>query len=177
VSAIELPERLEGHGLVLRRLRADDAAACTRAFRDDPELGRLVGFDEDPDEAWVRGRIGRTYELVVADPETDAFLGMVLLHSYEEQHRRCEVAFWLIPGARRRGVGSRAVRLLVSWAMRELDLLRVELTTTSDNAPVHAFACSLGFTREGVLRKRDVERGRRVDVVVFGVLREEWQGD
>jgi ribosomal-protein-serine acetyltransferase len=61
--------------------------------------------------------------------------------------------------------------------MRELDLLRVELTTTADNAPVDAFARSLGFTREGVLRKRDVERGRRVDVVFYGVLREEWEGD
>ena len=99
---------------------------------------------------------------------------MVLLHSYEEQHRRCEVAFWLIPGARRRGVGSQAVRLLVSWAMRELDLLRVELTTTSDNTPVDALARSLGFTREGVLRKRNIERGERVDVVWFGLLREEW---
>jgi RimJ/RimL family protein N-acetyltransferase len=87
------------------------------------------------------------------------------------------VAFWLIPGARRRGVASEAVRLLVSWAIRELDLLRVELTTTADNAPVDAFARSLGFTREGVLRKRNVERGRRVDVVFYGVLREEWQGD
>jgi RimJ/RimL family protein N-acetyltransferase len=122
VTPIELPERLGGDGLVLRRLRDEDAAACTGAFLDDPELGRLLGFEEDPDEGWVRGHIGRTYELVVADPETDAFLGMVLLHSYDEQHRRCEVAFWLIPGARRRGIGSQAVRLLVSWAMRELDL-------------------------------------------------------
>jgi hypothetical protein len=46
------------------------------------------------------------------------------------------------------------VRLLVSWAMREL------------------VCCA-----SSVLRKRDVERGRRVDVVFYGVLREEWQGD
>jgi RimJ/RimL family protein N-acetyltransferase len=39
---------------------------------------------------------------------------------------------------------------------------------------VAALARRLGFTREGVLRKRNVERGRRVDVVWFGVLREEW---
>ena len=32
----------------------------------------------------------------------------------------------------------------------------------------------LGFRQEGVLRKRNVERGRRVDIVWFGVLREEW---
>jgi hypothetical protein len=139
VSAIELPERLEGDGLVLRRLRAEDAAACTRAFREDPELGRLLGFEEDPDEAWARGRIGRTYELVVADPETDAFLGMVLLHSYEcggaaSGHSPC---------------GCSSPGRCASW-----------------------ICCA-----SSVLRKRDVERGRRVDVVFYGVLREEWQGD
>ena len=61
MTTIDLPARLEGDGIVLRRLRTEDAAACTGAFRDDPELGRLLGFEEDPDEAWVRGHIGRTY--------------------------------------------------------------------------------------------------------------------
>jgi RimJ/RimL family protein N-acetyltransferase len=174
VTPIELPQRLSEGGVVLRRLREDDAAAYAGAFRDDAELGRLLGTDEDPDEKSVRERLGRTSELAVADPETDAFWGTVILHSYDKRHRRCEVGFWLIPAARGRGVGSAAVLLIVSWAMRELDLLRVEMTTTPDNAGVDALAARLGFTREGVLRKRNVERGQRVDVVWYGVLREEW---
>jgi RimJ/RimL family protein N-acetyltransferase len=174
VSSVELPERLEGDGLVLRRLRAGDAAAYAAAFRDDPDLGRLLGVDEDPDEKSLRKRARRTRELAIGDPQTDAFWGTVLLHSFSDHHRRCEVGFWLIPAARGRGVGSAAVSLIVSWAMRELDLLRVEMTTTPDNAAVDALAARLGFTREGVLRKRNVERGQRVDVVWYGVLREEW---
>jgi RimJ/RimL family protein N-acetyltransferase len=146
------------------------------AFGDDPEMGRLLGFDEDPDEAWVRGRLDRTYERVIADPQSDAFLGMVLLHSYDERQRRCEAAFWLILRARGRGLGTAVVAQVVSWAFRELDVLRVEITTTVGNDAVHALAARLGFTREGVLRKRNIERGDRVDVVFYGVLREEWQG-
>jgi ribosomal-protein-alanine N-acetyltransferase len=49
------------------------------------------------------------------------------------------------------------------------------MTTTPDNAAVFGLARRLGFTQEGVLRKRNVERGERVDVVWFGVLREEWR--
>ena len=169
-----MPQRLSEGGVVLRRLREDDASAYAAAFRDDPDLGRLLGTDDDPDEASARERIGRTRELAVADPETDAFWGTVIPHSYDERHRRCEVGFWLIPAVRGRGLGSAAVSLIVSWAMRELDLLRVEMTTTPDNAGVDALAARLGFTREGVLRKRNVERGQRVDVVWYGVLREEW---
>jgi [ribosomal protein S5]-alanine N-acetyltransferase len=175
VTAVELPERLGGDGVVLRRLRAEDAAAYAAAFRDDPDLGRLLGVDEDPDEESVRRRIGRAGELAVADPDSDAFWGMVNVHSVRERNRRCEVGFWLVPGARRRGAGSAAVSLIVSWAMTELDLLRVEMTTTPDNIAVDALAGKLGFTREGVLRKRNIERGERIDVVFYGVLREEWQ--
>ena len=160
MSDVVLPDRVEGDGFVLRRLRADDAAPLVTAFRDDPELGRLLGFDEDPDEAWVRGRLGRAYELVIADPESDAFLGMVLLHSYDERHRRCEAAFWLILGARGRGLGTAVVTQVVAWAFRELDLLRVEITTTVGNDAVHALAARLGFTREGVAAQAQHRTGR-----------------
>jgi RimJ/RimL family protein N-acetyltransferase len=182
---IELPESLTDGEVVLRRLRAGDAEAYVAAFGADPDLGRLLGMEEDPDEAMVRERAARlpqraaegvVVELAVADATEDAFLGSVILHSFDWKHRRCEVGFWLVPAARRRGVGSRAVALAVTWALGELELLRVEMTTTPDNAAVFALARRLGFTHEGVLRLRNVERGVRVDVVWFGVLREEWAG-
>jgi RimJ/RimL family protein N-acetyltransferase len=172
---IELPASLKGDGVTLRRLRSGDAPAYAAAFQDDPELGRLIGTEADPDEAQVRARAtaDRRFELAITDAD-DAFAGMVLLHSLDERHRRCEVGFWLVPSARGRGLASGAVRLVVAWAFEQLDLLRVEMTTTPDNEAVFALAERLGFTREGVLRKRNLERGERVDVVWFGVLREEW---
>jgi RimJ/RimL family protein N-acetyltransferase len=180
---IELPESLTGEGVVLRRLRPDDGPVYVAAFSADPDLGRLLGMEEDPTEAAIRERAaslperaaeGRLVELAVSEPDDDAFLGTVILHSFDWPHRRCEVGFWLVPEARGRGVGSRAVALAVSWALGQLDLLRVEMTTTPDNEAIFALARRLGFTHEGVLRKRNVERGVRVDVVWFGVLREEW---
>jgi RimJ/RimL family protein N-acetyltransferase len=48
------------------------------------------------------------------------------------------------------------------------------MTTLPDNAGALALASALGFEREGVMRSRNFERGRRVDVVMLGVLRDEW---
>jgi RimJ/RimL family protein N-acetyltransferase len=62
----------------------------------------------------------------------------------------------------------------VSWVLRDLDLLRVEMTTTPENAAVPALARRLGFKQEGILRARNIERGQRVDIVWFGLLREDW---
>jgi RimJ/RimL family protein N-acetyltransferase len=180
MTAIELPDRLEGDGLVLRRLRAEDAAACTGSFRDDPELGRLVGFEEDPDEAWFResfdGEQGAGFTLAVTADGSDTLLGIVVVHHVEAPHGRAEIGFWLAGEARGVGLGRRAVTLLVDCLFDHPWLRRLELTTTPDNAGALALAESLGFTREGTLRRRTVERGRAVDIVWFGLLREEWAG-
>jgi RimJ/RimL family protein N-acetyltransferase len=66
------------------------------------------------------------------------------------------------------------VSLTVSWVFKNLDLLRVEMTTTLENPAVPALAKRLGFTHEGTLRARNIERERRVDILWFGLLREEW---
>ena len=61
--------------------------------------------------------------------------------------------------------------LLVDWAFEELELERIEITTTPDNAAARALANSLGFDEEGVMIGRNLERGRRVDVMLLARLR------
>lgn len=180
-----LPERLDDDVVMLRPMMLDDAPAYAGAFHEDPSLGRLLGVETDPDEASVRERIERhsargadtTFiQLAIADPVTDAFWGSVIVHSLSDHHRRAEVGFWVVPGERRRGVATHAVALVISWLFEVLALERVEMTTIPENHVVPGLAARLGFTQEGVLRSRDVERGRRVDIVWFGLLRREWRG-
>jgi ribosomal-protein-serine acetyltransferase len=139
--------------------------------------------ERDPDERTVFERVrgqaeraqeGKAVELAIADPVSDALSGSLILHSFDWPHQRAEIGFWVISSARGRGLGSRAVGLALDWAFRDLDLLRVEMTTTPDNSAVPALAQRLGFTREGTLRSRNIERGQRVDILWFGILREEW---
>jgi RimJ/RimL family protein N-acetyltransferase len=180
---ISLPAQLQDGVVALRPMRSDDAGPYAAAFREDRALGRLLGVEVDPDEAAVRKRIDQHpqhgedtqfVQLAIADPATEALWGEVIVHSLDDHNRRGEVGFWVAPAQRRRGVGSRAVALTLSWLFGELGLLRVEMTTTPENEAVPALARRLGFQQEGVLRSRNVERGRRVDILWFGLLREEW---
>jgi RimJ/RimL family protein N-acetyltransferase len=177
---IPLPDGLAREGIALRRMRARDAAPFARAFREDPALGAGVGFDADPTESWVRGFIARQSRLrargeylglTVTDDTGRPFLGHVMLHSLAVHHRRAEAGYWLVPAARGRGVGKAAVSLLVDWAFDALDLDRIEITTTPDNAGARALAAAIGFAQEGILMARNVERGRRVDIVMLARLR------
>jgi [ribosomal protein S5]-alanine N-acetyltransferase len=183
MASLALPREPTDGRVRLRRLEHCDVDAYVAAFVADPELGRLLGLESDPDEAVLRGRLermdaafesGRFVEVAIADGGSGEFLGSLTLHELDWKNRRGEVGFWIVPGARRRGVCESAVRLALRWMFDDLGFERVELTTTTDNAAVAALAPKLGFTREGTMRGRNLERGRRVDIVQFGLLRDDW---
>ncbi len=180
MTSLPVPEDLVRDGIALRRLRARDAGAFAAAFRDDPELGPAIGADDDPTEIGVRRFIARQpglrargefLGLAVTDLTQRPFLGQVMLHTVAWRHRRAEIGYWLVPAARGRGVGRAAVSLLVEWAFETLEMERIEITTTPENAAARALAQSLGFREEGVMISRNLERGRRVDVVMLAHLR------
>jgi RimJ/RimL family protein N-acetyltransferase len=180
MPAIPVPQGLERDGVVLRRLSARDARPFAQAFRDDPALGAAIGAEEDPTEAAVRRFIarqprlrarGQFLGLAVTDAGRRPFLGHVMLHTLDFHHQRAELGYWLVPAARGRGVGRTAVQLLSEWALERLDLHRLEITTAPGNAAARGLAEALGFAQEGVLRERNLERGRRVDVVIYARLR------
>jgi RimJ/RimL family protein N-acetyltransferase len=171
--------RVDGDGWYLRPDRADDAPDVARAFAEDPGLAVDWGIDETVDEELARRwwtahaeewAAGHGRHLAIVEPGTDAFLGGVNFHRIELAHKRAEVGFWLAPWARGRGVGSGAVAGACAWAFDTWQLRRIEMTTVPDNEGALALARKLGFTREGVLRSRNFERGAHVDLVMLSLL-------
>jgi RimJ/RimL family protein N-acetyltransferase len=182
---IEVPARIAGDRVLLRPLERRDVPAFAKAFEDDPELGPAWGVEADPDGEWLAERVerapsfaaeGRGVELAIADRGSDELLGTVILHSIDWRHERGEVGFWLAPAARGRGVATEGVGLFVNWAFSDVGLHRVEMITLPalpNFASVLALAKRLGFRQEGVMRERNLERGRRFDTMMLAVLRAE----
>lgn len=73
-----------------------------------------------------------------------------------------------------RGYGTEAVRTMLRYAFRELGLNRVELEVFAFNA--RALRCyeKTGFRREGVRRKALFRDGKYHDIILMGILREEF---
>ena len=166
--------------VLIRRLEPADAAPWAQAFRDDPELGASIGVERDPTEADAAAQIAEAARstqpesLAIADAATGEFRGVIGLYQRDVRHRRGEIGVWLVPSARSQCIASKALALFTTWAFDAFALDRVELTTTPDNIATRRLARKLGFQEEGVLRARNLERGRRVDVVMLAVLRGEW---
>lgn len=184
---IEIPAPIVGQRSVLRPLTARDVAPYAAAFAAEPALGDALGSETDPTEESLRDQpqrieagaaAGDYVELAIADPADDQLLGSVTLHSYDWRHERAEVGFWLAQEARGRGVATEAVGAAVDWTFAAQGLHRVEMVTAPGlvhEPNVIALAERLGFRREGLLRERNFERGRRLDVIMLAVLRDDWE--
>lgn len=107
--------------------------------------------------------------------EDDRLIGFVGLHSIEWNNRAAMLGIGIgEPEYRGKGYGADALQVILRYAFDELNLYRVGLEVISSNVAAIRSYERLGFQREGA-RRGAVERdGRRHDLLIMGILREEW---
>jgi RimJ/RimL family protein N-acetyltransferase len=102
-------------------------------------------------------------------------VGDIELHSRDR--RSCVTSFGVAIYDREyvgRGYGREAIGLLLDWAFLIQNYERVWLTTWHTNERALRCYRSLGFAEEGRQRRQIYVEGQYVDVVLMGLLRDEW---
>lgn len=167
-------------GLVrLRPWRSTDATAVFLACQD-PRIAQFVPIPQPYTMAIAEGYVafaaaatssGPDVHLAITNASDDAVLGAISRHGGDAH--RAWFGYWLAPGARGRGLATRALRLLVDWTLATTDVIRVELYTDPDNDASGRVALRAGFALEGVRRAWDIGRdGRPIDSVFYVRVRE-----
>jgi RimJ/RimL family protein N-acetyltransferase len=141
--------RLSDGRVLLRAMEPRDLSAI-EAGMHDPHVMRWIGPpDRSPqdvllqdDERWAQG----SPTLAICEPDGTC-VGKVWLSVSETHPATGSIGYWLLPVARGRGLATGAVRLLSSWAIRELGVTRVRLTTAPDNTRSQRVAERSGFRR------------------------------
>lgn len=113
----------------------------------------------------------------IKNKETNELIGTCQLHSINNVARSAELQIRLgNAGERGKGLGTQAVRLLLDFGFRDLNLRRIYLHVFSSNTrAIHVYE-KTGFVREGLLRQAVYLDGAYVDVVVMGLLKDEYLG-
>jgi RimJ/RimL family protein N-acetyltransferase len=78
-------------------------------------------------------------------------------------------------GARGKGYAKEALNLLVDYLFSGYPTERITAFTDSENIPAQRTMESIGFQREGTLRRSMFRDGRWCDVAIYALLREEWK--
>ena len=166
------------------RLPAPEHVGGLFALARDPEVTRWFSWgpyeDEDEPRRWVaeaaaRRERGEALELVI---ERDGVpLGVTSLMELSRRDRRAMVGTWLGRDHWGTGVNAEAKALILHLGFETIGLGRVGAYSEVRHARSQGALVKLGFRREGVLREWHRHHGRPHDVVVFGLLRDEWRSD
>lgn len=116
---------------------------------------------------------GAAQQCVVIRKEDHRIIGSCLLFRYEEGSARAELGYVLGRAHWGQGLMCEALSGLISFAFSDLALRRLEAEVNPENHASVKLLTRLGFTREGLLRKRWVAKGEAYDVEIFGLLKGE----
>jgi RimJ/RimL family protein N-acetyltransferase len=165
------------HAVVVLRRWARDDLDCVEEATQDPDIpkGTTVPATYTPGEGlawierqWSRHDEGTGLSQAIAEADSNEAVGAAVLMA--RKPGTVEIGYWLIPRARGRGFGSRAVGLLARWAVTEAQLARVEALVMPDNIASQRVLEKTGFQREGHLRSYLVFERQRADALMYSFL-------
>ncbi|MFJ2261625.1 GNAT family N-acetyltransferase [Streptomyces sp. NPDC087844] len=170
-----------GERVRLRGIEPDDWTALMRLAVDEERLGDLV---QPPRSA--EGHRARAKELAVAGPDSDCFTlavealdtgqlaGVVGSHHADARAGWFEYGISLGAEHRRKGYATEAAALLLRYMFAERRFHRCQARVFAHNEASLSLQRRLGFIEEGRLRDHVFFAGRHHDVVMMGVLAEEF---
>jgi [ribosomal protein S5]-alanine N-acetyltransferase len=106
--------------------------------------------------------------------EQPGMIGTISLHKFVDGSRRCEIGYALARPYWAQGYVGEALRAVLDYGFRELDLNRVEADIDPNNIASGRVLERLGFRKEGYMPERWIVRGEPADTVYYGLLRRYW---
>ena len=177
-----IDDHLRGECVRLSALAEGDVPEIARWFQDGAFMRLLDAVPARPKtEPELREWLERSrnndsgYLFAVRPLDGEQLLGYIELDGILWNMAVAWFSIALAPEQRNQGYGYDALRVALRFAFGELNLHRVQLTVFDYNKPAIAVYEKLGFRREGTFREFLQRDGRRYDMLLYGLLRAEWE--
>lgn len=182
-KAILPPPFLIGEKIYLRSLVEADAAGPYLDWFNDPEVCRgnshhVYPYQADSALDYIRHANSTRDHLIlaIASGDDDRHLGNIALQHIHPVYHSAE--FSIVIGDKAawgQGVGKEAGRLICDHGFRALNLHRIACGTFENNVAMQRLALFLGMKQEGTRRKAAYKEGVYLDILEFGVLKNEYE--
>jgi RimJ/RimL family protein N-acetyltransferase len=168
---------------MLRPYTAADLALVRQAATDRfiPSISSVPRtYTDDAGRAFIerqraRGAEGDGYSFVIApEAEPKTGIGSIGLWLQEIESGRASIGYWLIAGARGRGLAALALRSVVGFAFGTLSIPRLHLFVEPWNVASARTAEAAGFHREATLRGWERIEDEQRDADCFALLHSQW---
>jgi RimJ/RimL family protein N-acetyltransferase len=116
------------------------------------------------------------YYFTIRAREDDRLIGKVMVHDIEWSNGNCAVQFGIgSADDHRKGYGSQALGMLLRFIFAEINMFRVSAYVPEYNEAAVSLLKKFGFVEEARRRQALERDGRHWDLLVFGLLKDDWQ--
>ena len=106
----------------------------------------------------------------VCERDGDELIATVGLHDWDRYHRHIAIGFDVRHKNWGEGIGTEMVSAVCAYAFDHLGVQRIEAHVMKGNRPSQRLLESIGFEREGMLRRRMYKDGAQHDVMIYALI-------
>lgn len=117
---------------------------------------------------------GKNAQFAITERVSGALAGSIGI-DFVPRHAKAEIGYWIGREFWGRGFASEAGRAVVRWAFEERGVERVESFCFTSNAASARVLEKIGLRREGLARGYVKKGTTRMDCLMFGVVKGEWE--
>lgn len=119
-----------------------------------------------------------TTRLIIVELKTDSVVGGALVEREAQRVGKLRVMAGGSPGEETDAIRTAALRMLLPWAMNELDLMTIVIDLPSDDTAMVEAAHDLGMVEAVRLREHILRPSGRVDLLMLEIVNRNWgRGD
>lgn len=173
--------RLDGSKVFMRKLSSEDCGNRYLGWLNDPEVNRFSGRAPECSREQMLEYLekmnapGSNHLLMgIFWKENEEHIGNCLLGPIDKRNANAEISnligeksFW------GKGVAVEADRLIINFAFSKLRLHKITIGNIAPNRGATFMSRQLGFSLEATLKEQILWNGTFVDVLRFGLLREQ----
>lgn len=170
--------------LVLKRLRLETSHIIFQAVDQDREhLQQWLPWVEDTKkhadtEIFIKSVLksnNQKQDLVYEIWDEQQFAGLIVLKEIDRWNKKTELGYWITLPFEGRGIITKSCAALIDYAFNNLGMNRVQLKAAPGNARSCMVAERLHFKMEGIERAGELHRRHYLDLVVYSILKKEWE--
>ena len=120
-------------------------------------------FKEDKGARWV-----------IADKNTNKYVGDVGIYDYSRQHNKAEIGFKLKKEYWKKGIMTQCIEEVLNYSFFDKNCNRVQAIVDPRNIGCKKILEKSGFKFEGLLREYEFEYGEYVDLQMYSILKREY---
>lgn len=178
------PNKIKSSKVFLSRIEKSDMQYVYEWFND---IEFLKYYDYMPPLPQKKEEVDKTFNDYEKNKESDVFAIRLIdnnqiigIAGFDDIIKENKVATLFIgignQDVRGKGYGKEALYILLEYGFNKLDFYRIQLNVLEFNTAAISLYEKAGFKKEGLYREFVLRDGKRHDLLLYGLLKSEWDG-